>query len=87
MTVSVFAAVKQTSHASWFSFARTCHDTALSHRVCPEAALTHTDPFVVGGAKRATCKYIRSGTSAAALVRRGLRQPTHGLYGGSRETA
>ena len=32
----------------WYSFARTCHDTALSHRIFPEAALTHTDPFVVG---------------------------------------
>ena len=71
----------------WYSFARTCHDTALSHCVCPETALTHTNPFVVGGAKRARCKNIRSGTSAADLVRRGLRQPTHGLHGGSRETA
>ena len=71
----------------WFSFARTCHNTALSHRVCPEAALTHTDPFVVGGAKRATCKEIRSGISAAALVRRGLRQPPHGLHGRPRETS
>ena len=72
----------------WYSFARTSHNTApLSHRVCPEAALTHTDPFVVGGAKRATCKEIRSGISAAALVRRGLRQPTRGLHGRPRETA
>ena len=60
---------------------RTCHDTALSHCVHPEAALTHTDPFVVGGAERATCKDIRSEIIAAALVRRGLRQPTHGLHG------
>ena len=71
----------------WYSFARTCHDTALSHCVCPEAALTPTDPFVVGGAKRATCKDIRSGISAAALVRRGLRQPTQWLHGRPRETA
>ena len=46
----------------WYRFTRTCHDTALSHCICPEAALTHTDPFVVGGAERATCKGIRSGT-------------------------
>ena len=39
----------------WYSFALTCHDTALSHCVHPEAALMHTDPFVVGGAERATC--------------------------------
>ena len=71
----------------WYRFARTCHNTSISHRVCPEAALTHADPFVVGGAKRATCKEIRSGISAAALVRRGLRQPTHGLHGRPRETA
>ena len=71
----------------WYSFARTCHATALSHSVCPGAALTHTDTFVVGGAKRATCKEIRIGISASALVRRGLRQPTHGLHGRPRETA
>ena len=71
----------------WFSFAHTCHNTALSHRVCPEAALTHTGPFVVGGAKRATCKEIRSGISAPALERRGLRQPSHGLHGRPRETS
>ena len=71
----------------WYSFARTCPNTALSHRVCPEAALTHTDPFVVGGAKRATGKEIRSGINATALVRRGLRQPAHGLHGWPRETA
>ena len=71
----------------WNSFARMCHDTALSHCVHPEAALTHTDPFVVGGAERATCKDVSSGISAAALVRRGLRQPTHGLHGRPRETA
>ena len=71
----------------WNSFARMCHDTALSHCVHPEAALTHTDPFVVGGAERATCKYISSGISAAAIVRRGLRQPTHGLHGRPREMA
>ena len=71
----------QHTRDGWYSFARTCHDTALSHSVCPEAALTHTDTFVVGGAKRATCKEIRIGVSAAALVRRGLRQPTHGLHG------
>ena len=70
-----------------YSFARTCHDTALSHCVHPEAALTHTDPLVVGSAERATCKDIRSGISAAALVRRGLRQPSHGLHGRPRETA
>ena len=73
----------------WFTFARTCHNTAHSHRVCPdhEAALTHTDTFVVGGAKLAACKEIRSEISAAALVRRGLRQPTHRLHGRPRETA
>ena len=71
----------------WYSFARTCHDTALSHCVQPKAALTHTVPVVVGGSERATCKDIRSGISASALVRRGLRQPTHGLHGRPRETA
>ena len=75
------------SRDGWYSFARTCHDTALSHCVSPEAALTHTDPFVVGGAKRATCKDIGSGISASPLVRRGLRQPAHGLHGRPRETA
>ena len=71
----------------WYSFARTCHDTALSHCVHPEAALTQTDPVIVGGSERATCKDIRSGSSASAAVRRGLRQPTHELYGGPCETA
>ena len=47
----------------------------------------HIDPLVVGGAERATCKDIRSGISAAALVRRGLGQPTHGLHDRPRETA
>lgn len=75
------------TRAGWYSFARTCHDAALSHCVHPEAALTHTDPFVVGGAERATCKDIRSRISAAALVRRCLRQPMHGLHGRPRETA
>ena len=32
----------------WYSFARTCHDTALSHCVHPGAALMHTVPVVVG---------------------------------------
>ena len=41
----------------------------------------------MGGAKRATCKDIRTGISAAALVRRGLRQPTHGLHGRPCEAA
>ena len=72
---------------AWYGFTRTSHNTALSHCVHPEAALTNTDPFVVGVAARATCKDIRSGISAAALVRRGLRQPTHGLHGRPRETA
>ena len=71
----------------WYSFTRTCHDTALSHCVCPQAALTHTDPRAVGGAERATCKDIRSGISVAALVRSGLRQRMHGLHGRPRETA
>ena len=70
-----------------YSFARTCHDTALSHCAHPEAALMHTDPFVVGGAERATCKDIRRGIRASALVRMGLRQLTHGLHGRLRETA
>ena len=64
----------------WYSFARTSHDTALSDCDHPEAALMHTDPFVVGGAERATCK-DSSGIIASPLVRRGLRQPTHGLHG------
>ena len=71
----------------WYNFARTCHDTALPHCVHPEAALTHTDPVVVGVSERATCKDIRSGISALVLVRRGLRQPAHGLHGRPRETA
>ena len=48
----------------WHNFARTCHDTALSHCVHPEAAPTHTVPVMVGGSERATCKDIRSGISA-----------------------
>ena len=62
-------------------------DTALSRCVHPEAALTHTDPVVMGGSERASCKDIRSGISASALVRRGMRQPTHGLRGRPRDTA
>ena len=82
-----FKSKAMTSYDCAASFARTYHNMALSHRGCPEAALTHNDTFVVGGAKRATCKEIRIGISAAALVRRGLRQPTHGLHGRPRETA
>ena len=36
----------------WFSFARTCHNTALSHRVCTEAAL-HAHRSIRGGGCRA----------------------------------
>ena len=67
-----------------YSLARTCHDVPC---VYPEAALTHTGPVVVGVSERATCKDITSGIIALALVRRGLRQPTHGLHGPPRETA
>ena len=44
-------------------------------------------PVVVGASERATCKDIRSGISSLALVRRGLRQSSHGLHGRPRETA
>ena len=37
------------TRVAWYSFARTCHDTALSHCVHPETAPTHTMPVVVGG--------------------------------------
>ena len=57
---------------AWYSFARTCHDTALSHCVHPKAAPTHTVPVVVGHSERATSIDIGSGNSASALVRRGL---------------
>ena len=69
--------------------ARTCHATALSHCVHPEAAPTHTVPVVVGGSdlECATCKDIRSGIRVSALVRRGLHQPSHGLHGRPCETA
>ena len=81
----VGAAVLNGLHArdAWYSFARTCHETALSHRVRPGAAPTHTVPVVVGRSERATCKDIRNGIITAALIRRGLRQPLHagGLHG------
>ena len=58
-----------------------CHETALSHCVHPEAALTHAVPVAVGGSERATCNDIGSGISASAFMHRGLRQPSHGLPG------
>ena len=75
------------TRCGWYSFARTCHDPALSYCVHPEAALTHTYPVVVRASERATCNDIRSGIGASALVRSGRRQPTHGLHGRPRETA
>lgn len=49
--------------------------------VRPEAAPTQTAPVAVSGSERATCKDIRSGISAPALIRRVLRQPSHGPQG------
>ena len=72
---------------TWYRFTRTCHETVLSHCVRPEAAPTHTVPAVVGSSERATCKDIRSGISASALMRRGLPQPSHGLHGLPHATA
>ena len=46
----------------------------------------HTVPVVEGGSERATCKGIRSGISASALICRGLRQPSQGLHGRPRAT-
>ena len=40
----------------------------------------------MGGSERAMSKNIRSGISASALIRRGLRQPSHGLHGRPRAT-
>ena len=61
--------------------------TALSHCVCFNAAPTRTVLIVVGGSERATCKDIRSWISASVLIRRGLRQPSHGLHGRPHATA
>ena len=63
------AAVLNGLHArdAWYSFARTCHETALSHCVRPEAAPRHTVPVGVGGSERGTCKDIGSGITASAL--------------------
>ena len=72
---------------AWYSFARTCHEMPLSHCVRLDAAPTRTVPVVVGGSERATCKDIRSGISASARIRRGLRQPSHGLHGRPRTKA
>ena len=74
---------------AWYSFAHTCHGTALSHCVRPEAAPTHTVPVMVCDSDRATRKDILSRISTPALtiiIRRGLHQPSHRRHGRPRAT-
>ena len=69
--------------AMWYSFARPCYETALSHGARPAAVATRTASVqdVVGGCEHATCKRIRGAVSASSLTCRGLRQLSRGLHG------
>ena len=71
---------------TWCMYACTCHETALSHDVRSASAPTSATRDMVGEVTN-TCKDIRIGFSAAALVCRGLRQPLHGLHGRPRAPA
>ena len=74
-------------HDAWCTYARTCHETALSHGVRSAATPTRAAPDVVGEVASMTRKDIRIGISASALVCRGLRRPSHGLHGRPRAPA
>ena len=83
------AAVWQGLHVrdAWCMYARTCHETALSHGVRSASAPTRAAPDIVGEVANMTHKDIRIGISASAIVCRGLRRPSHGLHGRPRATA
>ena len=83
------AAVWQGLHVrdAWCTYARTCHETALSHGVRSASAPTRAAPDIVGEVANMTHKDIRIGISASAIVCRGLRRPSHGLHGRPRATA
>ena len=83
------AAVWQGLHTrdTWCMYARTCHDTALSHGVRSTSTPTRAAPGMVGEVANTSRKDIRIGISASALVCRGLRQPSHGLHGRPRAPA
>ena len=68
-------------------YARTCHETALSHGVRSTSATTRAAPDMVGEVANTTRTDIRIGISASAFVCRGLRQPSHGLHGQPRAPA
>ena len=55
----------------------TCHETAGSHGVRSTSATTRAAPDVVDEVANTTCKGIRIGISASALMCRGLRQTSH----------
>ena len=77
------AAVWHGLHArdTWCGYARTGHETSLSHGVRATSAPAGAAPDMAGEVANATRKDIRIGISASALVCRGLRQPSHGLHG------
>ena len=54
-------------------YARTCHETALSHGVRSTSATTHAALDMVGEVADTTRKDIRIGISASALVCRSLQ--------------
>ena len=72
---------------TWCEYARTCHETALSHGVRSTSAPTRSAPDMVGEEANTTRKDIRIGISASALVCKGWRQPSHGLHGRPRAPA
>ena len=72
---------------TWCEYARTCHETALSHGIRSTSTPTRAAPVMVGEVANTTRKDIRIGISASALVCRGLRQPSHGLHGRPRPPA
>ena len=72
---------------AWCMYARTCHETALSHGVRSASAPTRAAPAMVGEVANTTRKEIRIGISASALVCRGLRKPPRGLHGRPRAPA
>ena len=83
------AAVWHGLHArdTWRKYARSGHETALSHGVRSTSIPTRAAPDMVGEVANTTCKDIRIGISASALVCRGLRQPSHWLHGRPRAPA
>ena len=68
-------------------YARTCQETALSHRVRSTSTPKRPAPDIVGEVANTTHKDIRIGISESAIVCRGLRQQSHGLHGRPRAPA